>query len=175
MNRLWAGWRMAYIEKASKPKSGRRDRCLFCRQGETRPAAKNLVLAVSPLVVVMLNLYPYNIGHVLLAPRKHRASLADLTEAETLELGAWLARVERALRKEYKPHGLNIGMNLGRVAGAGVLGHLHWHVVPRWNGDTNFMPVTADTKVLPESLDRTYARMRRALAAAPARAAKRRA
>jgi len=174
VNRLWAGWRMAYIQKASKPKSGRRPPCLFCRQGEARPGAQRLILARSPLVVVMLNLYPYNVGHVLLAPRKHRASLADLTEAETLDLGSWLARVESALRKEYRPEGLNVGMNLGRVAGAGVLGHLHWHVVPRWNGDTNFMPVTADTKVLPESLDRTYARMRRALDAVSARAAKRR-
>lgn len=174
MNRLWAAWRMAYIEQGAKPKRGRKERCLFCRQGEARPSAKNLVLATSPLVVVMLNLYPYNIGHVLLAPRKHRASLADLTEAETLELGAWLGRVERGLRKEYRPHGLNIGMNLGRVAGAGVLGHLHWHVVPRWNGDTNFMPVTADTKVLPEALDRTYARLRRALGAEAARRTRRR-
>jgi len=160
---------MAYIQQASAPKRGRKGRCLFCRQGEARPGAKNLVLAVSPLVVVMLNLYPYNVGHILISPRKHRASLADLTEAETLELGMWLGRVERALRKEYRPHGLNIGMNLGRAAGAGVLGHLHWHVVPRWNGDTNFMPVTADTKVLPEALLRTYARMRRALDAEAAR------
>jgi len=82
--------------------------------------------------------------------------------------------VERALRKEYRPHGLNLGMNLGRVAGAGVLGHLHWHVVPRWNGDTNFMPVTANTKVLPEALQRTYARVRRALDAEAARGATRR-
>jgi ATP adenylyltransferase len=168
---------MAYIAKASKPRKGgsRREPCLFCHQAKARPGAKNLVLAISPLAVVMLNLYPYNVGHVLVAPRKHRANLADLTDAETLELGAWLARVERALRKEYRPHGLNIGMNLGREAGAGVLGHLHWHVVPRWSGDTNFMPVTADTKVLPEALDRTYARMRRALEATarPARRTRR--
>ena len=165
MNRLWAGWRMAYIETASRPKSGRRERCLFCRQGAVRPSAKSLVLAVSPLVVVMMNLYPYTIGHVLVAPRKHRAFLADLSEAEIADLGVWLARVERALRKEYRPEGLNLGMNLGRVAGAGVLGHLHWHVVPRWNGDTNFMPVVADTRVLPESLDRTWERLKAALAA----------
>lgn len=168
---------MAYIAKASKPRkaAGRREPCLFCHQAKARPSAKNLVVAASPLAVVMLNLYPYNVGHVLVAPRKHRANLASLTEAETLELGAWLARVERALRKEYRPHGLNIGMNLGREAGAGVLGHLHWHVVPRWSGDTNFMPVTADTKVLPEALDRTYARVRRALerTARPARRTRR--
>ncbi|HEY6573106.1 MAG TPA: HIT domain-containing protein, partial [Candidatus Eisenbacteria bacterium] len=160
--------------KVDRPKAGRTEPCLFCRQGAVRPSAKSLVLAVSPLVVVMMNLYPYNIGHVLVAPRKHRAFLADLSEAEIADLGLWLARVERALRKEYRPHGLNLGMNLGRVAGAGVLGHLHWHVVPRWGGDTNFMPVTADTKVMPEALDRTYARVRRALDAEAARGATRR-
>lgn len=174
MNRLWAGWRMAYIRKASKPAGGRKAPCLFCRQGAARPSRRSLVLARSPLVVVMLNLYPYNVGHVMVAPRRHRAFLADLSEAEILDLGVWLARVERALRKEYRPHGLNLGMNLGRVAGAGVLGHLHWHVVPRWDGDTNFMPVTAATKVLPEALDRTYARVRRALDAESARGAARR-
>ena len=163
MNRLWAAWRMAYLDQAARPPRGKRAPCLFCRQAASRPGAKNLILAISPLVVVMLNLYPYTVGHVLIAPRKHRGSLADLTEAETLELGAWLARVERALRKEYRAQGWNVGLNLGRVAGAGVLGHLHWHVVPRWNGDTNFMPATADTKVLPEALSRTYARLRRAL------------
>ncbi len=170
MNRLWAAWRMAYIEQASRPARTGRGPCLFCRQAAQRPGAKNLILAVSPLVVVMLNLYPYTLGHVLVAPRKHRARLADLTELETLEVAAWLARVERALRKEYRAQGLNVGLNLGRVAGAGVLGHLHWHVVPRWNGDTNFMPATADTKVLPEALSRTYARLAPALSAtAPAR------
>jgi ATP adenylyltransferase len=174
MNRLWAGWRMAYIKKASRPGKGRREPCLFCKQGKVRPSAKSLVLATSPLAIVMMNLYPYNVGHVLVAPRKHRAFLADLTDEETLEMGLWLGRVERALRREYSPGGLNLGMNLGRTAGAGVLGHLHWHVVPRWDGDTNFMPVTADTKVLPEALDRTYARVRRALDAETARDAKRR-
>jgi ATP adenylyltransferase len=165
---------MAYIQKASKPGAARRAPCLFCKQAKARPSAKSLVLAASPLAVVMMNLYPYNVGHVLIAPRKHRASLADLTPEETLDLGVWLARVERALRREYRPHGLNVGMNLGRTAGAGVLGHLHWHVVPRWNGDSNFMPVIADTKVLPEALDRTYARVRRALETEIARRAKRR-
>jgi ATP adenylyltransferase len=174
MNRLWAGWRMAYILKASKPRAGRREPCLFCKQGTARRSAKSLVLATSPFAIVMLNLYPYNVGHVLIAPRKHRAFLSDLTGEEHSELGTWLARVERALRREYRPHGLNVGMNLGRSAGAGVLGHLHWHVVPRWDGDTNFMPVTANTKVLPESLDRTYARVRRALDADAARGATRR-
>jgi len=165
---------MAYIEKASRPARGRGEPCLFCRQARARPSARNLIMATSPLAIVMLNLYPYNVGHVLVAPRKHRARLADLTSEETLDLGTWLAIAEGALRREYRPHGLNVGMNLGRTAGAGVLGHLHWHVVPRWNGDSNFMPVVANTKVLPEALDRTYARVRRAMEVEMARGAKRR-
>ncbi len=116
-------------------------------------------------MVAMLNLYPYNVGHMMIAPRRHTSSLANLTPEESVELTEWLGRAELALRREYKPHGFNVGLNLGRAAGAGVLGHLHWHVVPRWNGDTNFMPVTANTKVLPESLDRTYERVAKSLAA----------
>jgi ATP adenylyltransferase len=113
----------------------------------------------------MLNLYPYNVGHVMVAPRRHLRSIAQLTPEEAVEVTAWLGRVERALGRVYRPHGYNVGLNLGRAAGAGVLGHLHWHIVPRWNGDTNYMPVTADTKVLPEALDRTYRRLREALEA----------
>ena len=167
MERLWAGWRMAYVAgEAPKKHRGNaaRHTCLFCGLSRAKPGVRNLVLARTPGVVVMLNLYPYNVGHVMVAPIRHRASLARLTAEETLEMGAWLARVEEALRRAYRPHGFNFGMNLGRPAGAGVLGHLHWHVVPRWNGDTNFMPVTAGTKVLPETLDRTYRRVADALA-----------
>ena len=167
MDVLWAGWRMPYIAKAGGkgPK-----RCLFCAKGRERPGKRNLVLARTPRVLAMLNLYPYNVGHVMVAVRRHAASLADLTPEESVEVTGWLGRVEAALTREYRPHGFNIGMNLGRVAGAGVLGHLHWHIVPRWNGDTNFMPVIARTKVLPESLDRTYARIAKALAATDRRA-----
>jgi ATP adenylyltransferase len=100
------------------------------------------------------------------------ASVAAVTAEEAVEVTRWLGLLERALRGEYRPHGFNLGVNVGRPAGAGVLGHLHWHVVPRWNGDTNFMPVTGGTKVLPESLDRTYRRLRRALGAALPRRAR---
>jgi ATP adenylyltransferase len=137
--------------------------CLFCVKAGLRPAGRNLVLAVSPLSLVMLNLYPYNVGHVMIAPRRHLASPAGLNPDEAVDLMVWVGRVLEALRLEYRPHGFNLGANLGRVAGAGVVGHLHWHVVPRWNGDTNFMPVVAETKVLPEPLDRTYRRLRAAL------------
>jgi len=181
VERIWAAWRMAYVASASKPPAGRSKRpggrsgkpkqpCLFCAFGRKRPAAGNLLLAESPLSLVMLNLYPYNVGHVMVAPRRHVAAISSITAAEAVDLTAWLGRLERALRKEYRPHGFNLGVNVGRPAGAGVLGHLHWHVVPRWNGDTNFMPVTGGTKVLPESLDRTYRRLKRALdATAPRR------
>jgi ATP adenylyltransferase len=105
----------------------------------------------------------------MVAPRRHIAALSAVTAEEAVDLTSWLGRLERAIRKEYKPHGFNLGVNLGRPAGAGVLGHLHWHVVPRWNGDTNFMPVTGGAKVLPESLDRTYRRLKRALDATSSR------
>lgn len=177
MERLWAGWRMAYVagEASKKGRSAaKRHPCLFCGVSRTKPGPKNLVLARTGTVVVMLNLYPYNVGHVMVAPVRHRASLSGLSAEETFELGSWLARVEAALRRAYRPHGFNFGMNLGRPAGAGVLGHLHWHVVPRWNGDTNFMPVTAGIKVLPEALDRTYRRVAEALSGVGKRSATRR-
>jgi len=163
MDHLWAPWRMTYIAGARAKKKGRREPCLFCTVAEGKPRSGNLVLAVTPLAVVMLNLYPYNVGHVMVAPRAHKGSLANLNPAESVEITDWLGRVEKALRREYQPDGFNLGMNLGRTAGAGVLWHLHWHIVPRWNGDTNYMPVLGETKVLPEALDRTYRRLARAL------------
>jgi len=153
---------MAYIGRASS-KAARRAPCLFCAKGRLKPGRRNLVLAATPGVIVMLNLYPYNVGHTMVAPRRHQGSLARLSAAEAADVTLWLGRMERVLKRVYRPQGFNVGLNLGRVAGAGVPGHLHWHVVPRWNGDTNFMPVTGDTKVLPESIARTYARLRRAL------------
>jgi ATP adenylyltransferase len=153
---------MAYIKRATSTR-GRREPCLFCTKGRARPGARSLVLAAGPRAVVMLNLYPYNVGHVMVAPKRHVRSFAALTAEEAVELNGWLARVEGALRRAYRPHGYNVGLNLGRAAGAGVLGHLHWHVVPRWNGDTNYMTVTGRTKVLPEPLDRTYRRLKEAL------------
>jgi ATP adenylyltransferase len=154
---------MAYIRKAGGKKAGQGP-CLFCAKGRLRPGKRNLVVARTRHVLVLLNLYPYNVGHMMIATRRHTPSLAGLTPEESLEVAEWLGRAERALTREYKPHGFNVGVNLGRVAGAGVLDHLHWHVVPRWSGDTNFMPVTANTKVLPEALDRTYERVVKALA-----------
>ncbi len=167
VDRLWAGWRMAYVAPAKRPGRKAKGSCLFCDMAAGTPRGQNLVLAATPLTLVLLNLYPYNVGHVMVAPRRHLASPSGLNSEEAVDLTAWLGRVVDALRREYRPHGFNLGANLGRVAGAGVVGHLHWHVVPRWNGDTNFMPVLASTKVLPEALTRTGARLRKALAEAP--------
>jgi ATP adenylyltransferase len=161
---------MAYIDSA-RTKKVAKEPCLFCGLAKAKPGPRNLVLAVTPRVLVMMNLFPYNVGHVMVAPTAHVGTLARLDPEDAAEMSAWLGRVEKAIGSAYRPHGFNLGMNLGRTAGAGVLGHLHWHIVPRWNGDTNFMPVTASTKVLPEAIDRTYAKLARALEGAgkPAR------
>jgi len=147
--------------------------CCLAGTALVRRGMRRMVLARAGRVLAMLNGYAYIGGHSMVATRRHAASFCDVTDEEALELTEWLGRVEVALTREYKPHGFNVGLNLGRVAGAGVLGHLHWHVVPRWNGDTNFMPMTARTKVLPEALDRTYERVSKALAAMDRRPGKR--
>ncbi len=172
MDVLWAGWRMAYIRKAGG-EGTTKGRCLFCEKGRLRPGRRHLILAKTQRVLVLLNRYPYNVGHVMVATRRHEGSFAGLEPEESLELTEWLGRIEKALRRAYRPQGLNVGINVGRVAGAGVLDHLHWHVVPRWNGDTNFMPTTAGTKVLPEALDLTYDRLSKALAVGSGRRAAR--
>jgi len=158
--RLWAPWRMRWIRGAAKP-SG----CLFCRVARRSTDRADLVLARRPNALLMLNRFPYNPGHLMVAVRRHTGKVADLTSAER---GDWLdlvALAERALAAEYEPHGMNVGANHGRVAGAGFPDHLHLHLVPRWDGDTNFMPVIGGTRVLPESLAETWRRLRRAVAA----------
>ncbi len=158
--RLWSPWRMAYIGRAHEPAG-----CLFCRVRRARDDRANLVLARRPHALLMLNRYPYNPGHLMVAVARHAGAFHDLTAAERADLLELTGLAERALAAEYAPHGLNVGANLGRVAGAGVLGHLHLHLVPRWTGDTNFMPVLGATRVLPESLARTWTRLRSALRA----------
>jgi ATP adenylyltransferase len=161
VQRLWSPWRMQYIRTASEPQG-----CLFCRVAAARDDRANLVLARSGHALLMLNRYPYNPGHLMVAVKRHVASIAGLKDAERTDLWELTARAERALQAEYRPQGLNLGANFGRVAGAGFPGHLHLHLVPRWNGDTNFMPTIAETRVLPESLAKTWSRLRRALRAA---------
>jgi ATP adenylyltransferase len=158
LERLWAPWRMAYIGRAQEP-----DECLFCRVASARGDRELLVLARRPRAFLMLNRYPYTGGHMMVAVSGHRARFARLTAAERADLLELVGLAERALETEYHPHGMNFGVNVGRVAGAGFPGHLHMHVVPRWDGDTNFMATVGGTRVLPESLARTWIRLRRAI------------
>ena len=153
MKQLWAPWRMEYIlgTKSSN--------CIFCLNSKTKHNKKKLLLYGGKSSLVLLNKYPYSNCHLLVAPRKHTDSLNDLTQAESLDLFSTLTRSVDLLKKAIKPEGFNIGMNMGRVAGAGVADHLHFHIVPRWLGDTNFMPIVAESIVLPEHLNRAYDRL----------------
>ena len=163
MERLWTPWRMQYIRDIGEEPAG----CLFCelpRQDAADDPA-NLLLERGERAFSLLNLYPYNTAHAMVAPYRHTADLPALPPEDGADLLALVQRTVGAIAAEYRPDGFNLGMNLGRVSGAGVPDHLHVHIVPRWNGDTNFMPLTADTKVLPETLDQTYARVRQALEA----------
>jgi len=148
---LWAPWRLAYIKGVRKEKG-----CFICRALRGKNDRKNLLLKRSPLSAVLLNKFPYNNGHLLLAPRRHVADYEEVTPEEHLEMRRLLILCKKALEKTLRPQGFNIGINLGRTAGAGLVEHLHYHVVPRWNGDANFMPVTADVKVISQSLSAAY-------------------
>ena len=154
MKALWAPWRMAYIEEGSK-KPG----CIFCDKLAAADGRANLVLAQTAHSLVMLNKYPYNSGHLLLAPKKHTNQLSALLREEYEDLCGSLRLSVDIVLKALKPGGINLGMNLGRCAGAGVEDHLHWHVVPRWDGDTNFMPVVGEAKVISQHLLESYDRL----------------
>lgn len=155
MERLWTPWRLAYVTAASHEPDG----CVFCT-ARTRPDADALIVHRGQSCFVILNLYPYNNGHLMVVPERHVARLADLTPAERDELMHFTRAAEMALEARYQPHGFNMGLNLGKPAGAGVADHLHMHIVPRWNGDTNFMTVVGETRVLPETLADTANQLR---------------
>jgi ATP adenylyltransferase len=150
---------MAYIARASEPAG-----CLFCRVAAARADRRDLVLARRGHALLMMNRYPYTPAHLMVAVHAHKAQFHQLEPDERDDLVALTGLAERALAAEYRPHGVNYGLNVGRVAGAGFPGHLHLHLVPRWDGDTNFMPTVAETRVLPESLAATWGRLRRAIA-----------
>jgi len=151
--RLWAPWRYAYLRSAP----GGQHHCIFCFARLTASGRrKRLVMLESGRAVVMLNRYPYSNGHVMVAPRRHVASPELLTRDERVEIGELVAQAITILRAELRPSGVNVGANLGRSAGAGFAEHMHWHVVPRWDGDNNFMPVLASTRVLSQSLEDSY-------------------
>jgi len=160
MDHLWAPWRMAYI--GGEPEPG----CLFCRVlAEPARDVENLVLWRDPAALVMLNRFPYNSGHLMVAPVRHTGDFTALEVAELAGLCATLQRAVRLLQEVMTPEGFNVGANLGRTAGAGIPDHVHFHAVPRWNGDTNFMPVLGATKVINEHLQATAAKLRAAVAA----------
>jgi ATP adenylyltransferase len=152
---LWAPWRMAYIGSEKPPG------CIFCRFPAAPEAAdrENLLVHRTPHAFTCLNRYPYNSGHVMVIPRVHTAELEALPPEVWADLQGELRRAARVVRAVYRPEGLNVGMNLGHVAGAGIADHLHWHVVPRWGGDNNFMPVLADQRVIVQALDEAWARL----------------
>ncbi len=154
MDHLWSPWRLAYITgKASA------EGCVFCT-AVADTAADPLVVFRGKSCFVILNLFPYNNGHLLVVPNRHIATVASASSEELSELMELTRRAEIALTEAYAPHGMNMGINLGKPAGAGILDHLHLHVVPRWNGDTNFMTIVGQTRVLPEELPETAARLR---------------
>ena len=151
---LWAPWRLAYVQQA-----GEAEGCVFCREAEGALGAESLVVHRGERTVALLNKFPYSSGHLLVAPLRHVPALEELGEEEWLELHRLTTAAMAALRAIYRPDAFNVGWNLGEVAGGSIAGHLHQHVVPRWAGDTNFMPVLADVKVLPEHLLETRDRL----------------
>ncbi|MEI8350572.1 MAG: HIT domain-containing protein [Candidatus Omnitrophota bacterium] len=146
MKKLWAPWRIKYVAKTQSKG------CVLCRAYKRKNDTKNYIVLRSKYCFVLLNTFPYNNGHIMVVPNRHIASLEFLSTQEMLDMNKTLVTMIRVLRKVLRPHGFNVGINLGRVSGAGIDKHLHMHLVPRWSGDTNFMPVVAHTKVISQSL-----------------------
>ena len=156
MEKLWAPWRTAYI--LGKPSK----RCFICQIKATSSRdKKHLVLKRTPHSLAVLNLYPYNPGHLMVVPKRHVKNLTYLNDSELLDLFRLLNEMTKLVQKSLKPQGMNMGINLGKLAGAGVPGHVHVHLVPRWKGDSNFMPTIAGTKVVSESLEAVYGRLKK--------------
>lgn len=162
MKHLFAPWRMTYIKGPDAPA------CIFCDLPTRGPSDQTLVLHKGEHAFIVLNRYPYVSGHLMIVPYRHVASPVDLTAAEWVEMNVLLTRSLRALEAEYHPQGFNVGMNVGRAAGAGIADHVHMHVVPRWNGDNNFVSVLSQTRVIPEDPVETYGRLHRAIRAVEA-------
>ena len=161
MKTLWAPWRAEYIYCAGGQNSVSRRHCLFCNLLKTKDDPKNLILYRGRHAFVVMNRFPYNNGHLMVAPKRHTADLETFSAAESAELFRLVQKSLAVLRRQLKPQGFNVGANLGRVAGAGVAGHVHIHIVPRWLGDVNYMPLLAETKVISEHLSETYDRLRK--------------
>jgi ATP adenylyltransferase len=155
--RIWAPWRLAYVKDASKDNE---EECIFCAKPAQNEDEANLIVHRGERCFVILNLFPYTNGHLMIAPYEHTGRLQELPEGTVAEMMGLAQRAMARLELVYDPHGYNVGFNQGRVAGAGVEHHIHLHVVPRWGGDTNFMPVIADTKVMPQTLEQSYEALR---------------
>jgi ATP adenylyltransferase len=150
MQKLWAPWRIDYI------KNPKEEGCFFCKYSREKDDRKNLLIHRGKKAFILLNYYPYNNGHLMIAPYQHTAEIADLDDETKLEMMDSVNHCIKALRKQLKADGFNIGINIGQVAGAGIKDHIHIHVVPRWNGDTNFMPILGSTKVVSQGLEETW-------------------
>lgn len=159
MEHLWAPWRMKYITSTNE----KGQTCFLCDKPKQKTDAENYLLYRGTTCFIVLNAFPYNNGHLMVAPYRHTGKLEDLADDERNELFTTVNKGVVILKKVFNPDGLNVGLNLGKAAGAGVSDHLHVHIVPRWNGDTNFMPVLADVKVVSEALEDTYSKLKAGL------------
>lgn len=159
MNKLWAPWRLEYIVSVDKEKDG----CIFCDLPKEDSDKKNLIVYRDEYCFIILNKYPYNNAHVMVVPYEHKSDLLELSDNILLNTQQVTKKVVKVIKELMNPHGFNIGINIGRPAGAGIDEHLHYHIVPRWNGDTNCMPVLANTKVISEALDQTWEKLHKAL------------
>lgn len=160
MERLWRPWRGAYVRNIE---SFRDEGCIFCTKPGEGDDRASLILRRGAAAFVIMNLYPYNTGHVMVTPYRHIGELEDLEERELAEMVELTTMMIRVIKREMQPQGFNLGINLGKAAGAGYDEHVHMHIVPRWQGDTNFMPVVGESKVMPETVEGTYERLLRAL------------
>jgi ATP adenylyltransferase len=160
MDNLWAPWRMEYITRSREEGE---EPCIFCTSLNQDSDQKNFLLYRGEKSFIILNKFPYNNGHIMVVPNQHTGDLNNLNQEEQVDLFTLIRLSTKALSKVMQPHGFNIGMNLGRVAGAGIEDHVHFHIVPRWDGDTNFMPVISNTKVVSEALEKSFSKLKRAI------------
>ncbi len=160
MEKLYAPWRSNYVTQPSKETENSK-KCIFCEKIKSNDDKKNFILARYPHCFIMMNLYPYNAGHLMIIPNKHTKDLKNLSSDERIELMNALSEATDALNKTLKPDGINIGINIGKAAGAGIPNHLHIHVLPRWEGDTNFMPLLAETKHISTDLNKIYDQLKK--------------
>ncbi|MCE4605886.1 MAG: HIT domain-containing protein [Desulfurococcales archaeon] len=158
---LWAPWRMKYIkDTVEKEEQDQQNECILCRVAKEADDKRNLILHRGKRVYIIMNKYPYNTGHLMIVPYRHIPSIENLDPCELLELSLTIKHAVEGLREAIRPDGFNIGVNIGRAAGAGIYEHVHVHIVPRWVGDSNFMPVIGGVKVIPQSLDETYSQVK---------------